>query len=181
MRIVVTGTPGTGKTRIAKALAKRTGAKLIGLREFVNENHLFKIRKGQREKEVDIAALRKKLLPCLARLGGYIVEGHLACEMRLPVDFVFVLRTSPKELEARLAKRHYPRKKLEENLMAEMLDYCTQRAEKEYGKAPLELDTTRRSVAGCAGAMLDAIKRKKKKLDCVDYSSELEHALRLRR
>ena len=178
MRIVITGTPGTGKTRIARLLAKRTGWPLVEIKEFVNANKLFKKEKGT--KAVDVAALGKRLRPALARSRDYIVEGHLACEVRIPADFVFVLRTHPEKLRARLAKRRYAKKKLDENLEAEMLDYCVQRVLKEYRAEPLELDTTRRSVPQCAAEILRAIKHKKKKLDSVDYSGELKKHLRLR-
>jgi adenylate kinase len=178
MRIVITGTPGTGKTMIARLLAQRTGWKLVDLKEFVNENRLFK--KGKGAKEVDVAALGRRLRPRLSRFHDYIVEGHLACEFRIPADFVFVLRTHPKKLMARLSKRRYPKRKLDENLEAEMLDYCVQRAQRVYGKMPLELDTTSRTIPKCVTAILKAVKHKKKKLDTVDYSDELKRHLRLR-
>jgi len=178
MRIIITGTPGTGKTEIARMLAEKAGCALVGLKEFVDANNLFKKEKG--EKIVDTAALGKRLRPALARSRDYVVEGHLACETRLPADFVFVLRAHPKKLRARLAKRRYGRKKLDGNLEAEMLDYCVQRVQKVYGIAPLELDTTRRTVPQCVAEILKAIKQKKKKLDSVDYSGELKDYLRLR-
>jgi adenylate kinase len=178
MRIIMTGTPGTGKTKVAEALSGKTGIVLVDIKEFVNENRLFK--KEGETKSVDIPRLRGRLLPRLSRLKDYIVEGHLACEFRIPADSVFVLRTHPKKLRSRLAKRGYKKTKLDENLEAEMLDYCVQRVQKTYRITPLELDTTKRSVAECVRIMLDAIKQKKKKLDSVDYSHELEEHLRLR-
>ncbi len=177
MRIVITGTPGTGKTRIGRLLAKKAGIPLIEIKEFVNKNRLFK--KQKNEKVVDAGKLKKALLPRLARMPDYIVEGHLACEFRIPADFVFVLRTHPAVLKRRLAKRRYNRKKLDENLEAEMLDYCVQRVEREYKAAPLQLDTTRRSAQSSANRMLRAVKRKEKKLDAPDYSKELESFLKL--
>ena len=179
MRIVITGTPGTGKTKIAKELAKRTGIGRVDLKEFVNRNHIFKIEKGQ--KVVDVGLLGKKLLSRIKKSKEYIVEGHLACEFKIPADFVFVLRTNPNKLGARLAKRKYKKEKLEENLMAEMLDYCVQRVESVYGKSPLELDTSQRTVKKCADEILNAIKKKKKVLDQVDFSRELKKYLKLKK
>jgi len=179
VRIIITGTPGTGKTKIAMQLAKRTGFELVDIKEFVNNNHIFKIEKGQ--KVVDIGTLGKNLLSHIKLFKDYIVEGHLACEFRIPADFVFVLRTNPKKLKARLAKRKYNKKKLEENMMAEMLDYCVQRVESVYGKGPLELDTSQRTVTNCVDEILKAIKERKKNLDSVDYSDDLKNYLRLRR
>lgn len=171
MRIIITGSPGTGKSLIARALSKRLGLELVDLKKIARSHRLV-----GKNHEVDVKKLAAALRP-LSKKRDYIVEGHLACEFRLPADFIFVLRTSPNTLRKRLSKRGYGKKKIDENLMAEMLDYCLQRATREYGKTPLELDTTRRSVSECAGEIEKAIKRKKKKLDSVDYSAELKKSL----
>ncbi len=174
MRIIITGSPGTGKSSVAKALSRRLGMTLIDLKrvaagkKLVGKNH-----------EVDIGRLARAVRP-LVRKGDFIVEGHLACEFRIPADFIFVLRTNPRALGRRLAKRHYGAKKLGDNLMGEMLDYCSVRAKSEYGKTPLELDTSGRSVGESVREIENAIKRKKKKLDTVDYSGELKDLLKLR-
>lgn len=166
MRVVITGTPGTGKSVLAKKLAAALGLELVDLKEVARRRKLV------RNHEVDVKRLASALR-FLRRKDNYIVEGHLACEMRLPADFVFVLRTDPRVLRRRLAKRRYSGKKLEGNLLDEMLDYCTQRVEQEYGKAPLELDTSRRSPAASVRLMALAARRKKKKLDDINYSHQL--------
>ena len=173
MRIVVTGSPGTGKSVIAKSLANKLGLELIDIKKIV----LAKKLRG-RNGEVDLIRLARTL-SFLARKKDYVAEGHLACETRLPADFIFVLRARPAILRKRLAGRRYGLRKLEENLMAEMLDYCTQRAVIVYGRKPLELDTSHRTVASCTIEMEKAIKQKKKKLDSVDYSGELKKHLKI--
>jgi adenylate kinase len=174
MRIIITGSPGTGKSSIATVLSQSLGLELIDIKRIARERKLV-----EKNHEVDLKKLAAALRP-LARKKDFIVEGHLACEIRLPADFIFVLRASPATLRRRLAKRHYGKKKLEENLMAEMLDYCFQRAEGVYGRTPLELDTSRRSVSGCAREIIKAIKQKKKRLDTVDHSAELIKHLKVR-
>lgn len=176
MRIIITGSPGTGKTTIAKLLSERMGIGLISIKRVVDEAGLSRGRKH----EVDIGELREAL-SFLEKKDDYVIEGHLASELRLPSDFIFVLRTHPRELRRRMERRGYGKRKIEENLMAEMLDYCLQRVEAEYGKRPLELDTTGRSPEESAMGLEDAIKHNKKKLDSVDYSSELRRHLGLRK
>jgi adenylate kinase len=178
VRIIITGTPGTGKTKIAAELAEQTGYELIDLKKFVNQSNLFTIVEAQ--KEVDIHALQKSLISYLKQFKDYIVEGHLACEIKLPADYVIVLRTHPKTLKSRMQKRKYRKKKLEENLEAEMLDYCVQRVETIYGTRPLELDTTHRTISQCVSKLIKAIKQKKIKIDSVNYAHELKMFLRLR-
>ncbi len=172
MRIIITGSPGTGKSLIAKQLSRQLGVPLVQIRKVAIENLLV----GKRH-EVDIRRLTRAL-SFLKKEKDFVAEGHLACEMRLPADFIFVLRTNPDTLKKRLAKRKYPKGKLAENLMAEMLDYCTQRCENVYGRKPLELDTSRLTVAASARKLASAVKQKKKKLDSVDYSKYLMAYLR---
>lgn len=179
MHIIITGTPGTGKTKIAQELAERTGYELIDLRKYVNSHDLFTVESGQ--KVVDTKALQKSFIPYLKQFKDYIVEGHLACETEIQADYIIVLRTHPKTLKARLAVRRYRKKKLEENLEAEMLDYCVQRVEFVYGTRPLELDTTHRTIQQCVDEILSAIKQRKIKIDSVNYVHELKIYLRLRK
>lgn len=167
MRIVITGSPGTGKSEVARKLAMRLGLEVVDIKKIVRNKKLL-----AKNHEVDIKRLARALA-FLKNKRDYVVEGHLACEVKLPADFVFVLRTHPRVLRQRLAKRRYSKKKLEENLMAEMLDYCTQRVEQAYQKKPLELDTSQRSASESVRAIQKAIKQKKKKLDSVNYSKEL--------
>ena len=62
-----------------------------------------------------------------------VLEGHLACEFGLPADFVFITRTHPTTLEKRLRARGYSEQKVEENAMAELLDYCEICVRENYG------------------------------------------------
>ncbi|MEW6528573.1 MAG: AAA family ATPase [Candidatus Micrarchaeota archaeon] len=76
-----------------------------------------------------------------------LVEGHVACEISLPANFVFVLRCNPSELKKRLQKRKYSEEKIKENLLAEMLDYCVLVGEKNYDKKIIfEVETTDATV-----------------------------------
>jgi adenylate kinase len=178
MRIILTGTPGTGKTKIAPIIAKALSLELIGLKEFVNRHHLYTME--GKEKAVHVKKLRKMLLHELKGRNNYIVESHLTCEFRIPADIIVVLRTHPKILRKRLGQRKYTKRKLEENLFAEMLDYCVQRVEAIYCKHPLELDTSQTTPEAAAKKLIAAIKKKRKTLDRLDYSKELKRVLRLK-
>ncbi|MFH1785720.1 MAG: AAA family ATPase [Candidatus Micrarchaeota archaeon] len=164
MRIIITGTPGTGKSIIAKKLADELNLELIDIKKLVLAKKL-----RNKKHEVDIKKLAQNL-KFLKTKKDYVVEGHLACELFLPNDFVVVLRTNPKVLKKRLEKRKYSKRKTQENLAVEILDYCTQRVMMFYKRKPLELDTSQRSLQSNILEIKKAIKQKKKKIDCVDYS-----------
>jgi len=167
MRIIVTGTPGTGKTTLAKDLSKALGIPLISITDVADRN-LLREKGGQVDPERLMAALE----PIVLKSDDYVLEGHLACEIRLPADSIIVLRTPPSILRRRLARRRYPKAKLEENLMAEMLDYCSQRVEAVYGRKPIEVDTSLRTRLGCLEEVRSALRHKKKKIDLVNYPLE---------
>ena len=193
--IIITGTPGTGKTLIARALAKKIWYKLIEIKKIVDEHKidkkfcahcklsnlqykdkgLYKIYKGERL--VDLKRLKKATMKKIRVLESknIIIESHLTCEMRLPAQFVFVLRCAPDILKRRLQRRKYPKQKREENVLAEMLDYCTLLVRKNFkGKQIIEIDTSKRSINNCVREIINVIKGKKKKIDNVNYSKELE-------
>jgi adenylate kinase len=164
MRIIITGTPGTGKSTISKKLAAELGLELINIKKIVLAKKL-----ANKKHEVDIKKLAASFR-FLKNKKNYLVEGHLACEFFLLNDFVIVLRTHPNILRKRLKKRGYGKKKINDNIVVEMLDYCTQKIEKIYRKTPLELDTSKDTPATSTNKIKNALKQKKKRIDTVDYS-----------
>ncbi len=165
MRIVLTGSPGTGKTTLSKIIAEKLGLELISIKEFVEDNNLLN------GIEVDVQEL-KKAFEYLNDADDFLIEGHLACEIKIPADFIFVLRSDPERLRELYRERGYDDEKIKENLLAEMLDYCTQKSEKNYGRV-LEVDTTARSIDETVAVIIDAVRNNKEVIDNVDYSDKL--------
>ena len=139
MRIALTGVPGTGKTALANALGKG-GFDIISLNELVVERKLWVRVDKFGSKVADIKKLQLETNKILKNRRNCVVEGHLACEMKLKCDVAVVCRTRPDILEKRLRKRGYPQEKLNENLMCELLDYCTIRSLSNY-KNVYEIET----------------------------------------
>jgi len=159
MRIVITGTPGTGKTFLAKKLAEREGAEYIDAKKIISRHNL----RLDREGTVDIKKLQRVLRP-LMRSGNVIAESHLLCEFPLPCERCIVLRCNPLVLEKRLSERRYSKHKLMDNLLCEALDYCLVNAEKHY-RHVTQVDCTR---IPAAKRLLDG------KSDAVDWREALK-------
>ncbi|MBI5222958.1 AAA family ATPase [Candidatus Micrarchaeota archaeon] len=163
MKIMITGTPGVGKSTIARALSKKLEIPLIDLSEVARENKLI-----EKNDQVDTRKLQKIVNEVTKNCSNYIIEGHLACEIEVKTDVAIVLRTEPKTLLKRLIRRKYPRWKVEENLLAEALDYCLINAEKRQ-KRVLQIETSSRSIKESLASIVFAIKAKRKKIDRIRY------------
>lgn len=155
MRLLITGVPGCGKTALAKKISKALKAKLADVNGLVVENGIYST-SARKEKLVDLKKLERILRKLLAKEGNIVIESHLLCEMPLPCDKIIVLRCNPLVLKKRLEKRGYPLWKVRENVLAEMLDYCSIRVSENYKKNEiLEVNFTKPLSAG-------AVLRKKK-------------------
>ncbi|MEM3555901.1 MAG: adenylate kinase family protein [Candidatus Micrarchaeia archaeon] len=131
MRVVLTGVPGTGKTAIASALSKK-GFEVISLNEVVEKKKLWREVDEFGSRIVNLKKLERETNKILKGKKKCVVEGHLACEIKLNCDVAVVCRTKPSLLEKRLRERGYPERKVNENLMCELLDYCTVLSLKNY-------------------------------------------------
>ncbi|MBR9707196.1 MAG: AAA family ATPase, partial [Candidatus Diapherotrites archaeon] len=146
MKILITGTPGTGKTTVSEKLSKDLNLPVVNEKSFSETHGLGDEIKEQDLLEVDLEDLENALLKDLKT--EWILEGHMVCQVQVKPDFVFVLRSSPGKLEPLLKKRGYPEQKVNENLMAEFIDYCKVQAIENNPKAKvIEVNTTKRSVS----------------------------------
>lgn len=132
MKLIITGVPGTGKTTLAGMLGKKMKARAINELRLAKKEGIAE-KKGNREFEIDLNKLKGILLKELKKHESLIIEGHLLCELKLPVDLVIVLRCRPKTLEERLRKsRAYPEEKIMDNVYCEETGYCLEQAKKNY-------------------------------------------------
>jgi len=173
MRIILTGVPGTGKSSISRGLARLLRVPLIDINavaKSIGKRAAGKgSKKGGGEVEVNLKKLQVKLSTRLKKLKSFVAEGHLASDVKLPVDLVVVLRCNPLVLSKRLRLRGYGVKKVGDNVMCEALDYCLVNAEKNYGrKRVIQVDATRR-------VSLPQLVRKirAKRSDKVNWSTQL--------
>ncbi|MBI1972726.1 AAA family ATPase [Candidatus Woesearchaeota archaeon] len=128
--IIVTGTPGTGKTTVAKRLAKKHKATYIDVNKIIKEQKIYeKYDKKWKTYIIDIAKLNKILIKLIKeykkKKQSIVIDSHLAHHLpKKYVDLCIVTKCSLKKLQQRLKKRHYPQEKIRENMDAEILDVC---------------------------------------------------------
>ncbi|EMD67705.1 hypothetical protein COCSADRAFT_82406 [Bipolaris sorokiniana ND90Pr] len=133
--IVITGTPGVGKTTHAEQLAQATGLKHLSVNQIVKDEGFHE---GKDEETGSWIVDEDKLLDYLESLplhstGGYILDWH-ACDL-FPerwIDLVVVLRCDSSILYDRLTARGYTGKKLEENMDSEIMQVLLEEAREAY-------------------------------------------------
>jgi len=138
--IIITGSVCTGKTTLAKKLAKKQNYKYIDVNSLITKHKLASgYDKKRKSKIVDIKKLNKFLIKLInhfkyhEKTKGIILDSHLT--HFLPnkyVDLCIVTKTNLKKLKKRLEKRKYSKQKVRENLDAEIFDICLVEA-KEAG------------------------------------------------
>jgi adenylate kinase len=177
MIIILTGTPGTGKDTVAMELGRK-GFVWLSLNNLIKQRRLWK-KKEKGCLVADMKGLEKEIRKEISKLrknenDKIIVEGHLACEFRVPADICIVLRTNPETLRKRLERRKYPKMKIDDNILCEELDYCTQKAEVNM-KCPVYEVRTDKSIPGTlrdVNSIIDG-RGKKFRAGWVDWSGRL--------
>lgn len=124
--IIVTGTPGTGKTTIAKKLAKDKNLKYIDVKLVIEKNELSEgFDKKKDTKIIDADKLNKVLIDIIKSEKNVVIDSHLSHYLAKEyVDECIVTKCDIKILKKRLEERGYSKEKVRENLDAEIFDTC---------------------------------------------------------
>ena len=154
--IAITGTPGTGKTTLAKALAKKLTYKYMDVNKIINKHNISEgYDKKRKTKIIDIKKLNKYLIKEIInfkesnakkfnkKFNGLIIDSHLSHYLPKKYnDLCIVTKCNLKILEKRLQNKGYGREKIRENLDAEIFDICLNES-KEIGHKIKVIDTTK--------------------------------------
>ncbi len=160
MRVVVTGTPGTGKTTATAQLQSRLDAEetlpsldVIHLNEVLETEALY----------TEVDADRESLIADLDAISDWldgrddvVIDSHLA--HHVDADRVVVLRCHPDELESRLRDRGETAAKATENAESEALDVILAEAVERHGlDSVYEIETTDRSPEAVADELVAVV------------------------
>lgn len=148
--ILITGTPGTGKTIISRLLATELRARYVNPKILLRREEVdYTYDEKRRTRTVSLKRLRNRLCEQAAGTDhGLVIDSHIALETGpLPrLVRAIVLRCDPIVLERRLERKRWSKSKIGENLQAEILDICLWDAVENYGwNKILEIDTTEKA------------------------------------
>ncbi len=145
MIILITGTPGVGKTTVSSVLKDKLSANLIAINELVDEKHIYTgIDPERGYKIVDMDVLFDELDKIVKKIdeSDYtIIEGHLS-HFYENADMVIVLRANPDVLRDRMKVKGWGKSKIDENIEAEVLGICSYESYEIHGKKANEIDTS---------------------------------------
>jgi len=142
--ILVTGTPGTGKTAVAKALADSLGCRYVDVKEVIRRHTLEESYDEKRHcGVVDEEKLKIILEEMISKSETcIIIDSHLSHFVSSDkAKLCIVTKCSLKELEKRLKERGYPDDKIKDNLECEIMQVCESEAF-DLGHNIIIVDTT---------------------------------------
>ncbi len=167
--IIISGTPGCGKTSVANELSKLNNAKIISLNELaISKDFSFEYDNERKTYIVDFKIFLPYIMKKIKKIRKenpqfLIIESHFSDIIpNKHIDYVFILRCDPDELANRLKGKKFNLKKITENVQTEILGNCVNYFIQKKIKRPLfEIDTTNLSIESVAKTIEDIIDGKK--------------------
>lgn len=183
--VLITGTPGVGKTAVSRLLTSKLNATHIDLAELVKREKLSSgVDKARGTLIADMEKVSERVQKILRGCErDVIIDGHYAVDVLLAKDvhMVFVLRRNPEELKEALKDYGFKERKLWENLAAEVLDVCLWDAVRTCGYDKVcEIDATGKIVEEVVEDILSVLEGKRRcHMGVVDWLGKLEKEGRL--
>ncbi len=167
--IVISGSPGTGKSEISKRILELGSSKILSLNEvIISKNFILKY---DVKRDTQVANFKKLIPFIIETINNYrkenvqilIIESHFSDVVpNKYIDYAIVLRCEPLILCERLKNRGYKEEKVRENVQSEILASCTSYFIQKKFKGPLlEIDTSHETPDHIAKIIIDIVEHNK--------------------
>ena len=178
--MIISGTPGTGKTSLCKVLSGEDDLEVISINMLLEEYDLGLGVDSQRGYTI---VDTQRMIPVVDEIikdhpdKTVVVEGHIAQDYP-HADKVVVLRCNPEVLSRRLEKRKWSESKIMENVSAEVLGVCAGECYESYGNLVQEVTTDDKSPEELSQIVMDILHDKRQyPIGQVDYLGDYLHLL----
>ena len=163
--IIISGTPGCGKTSVAEEISNIIDAKVISLNELaISDKFSFEYDEDRKTYIVDFEIFLPYVLEKIEEIKQedttyLIIESHFSDIIPEKfIDYAFILRCDPDELFKRLESKDYDLRKITENIQAEIMGNCVNYFIQKQIKAPIfEIDTTNTDIKTVANIIIDIL------------------------
>ncbi len=180
--ILIGGSPGTGKTKVASILGAKLSVEVISLTTLADKAGCVSMKDKVRDtgiinEDCLVDAIIKEVEEKRKRV---VVEGHyIDLVPSGSVEIVFILRAHPAVLRERLMKRRYTESKVNENVEAEVIGVCQLDALDSFGEAKvIEIDTSHKRPSDSVDTILELMKNPVQG-NRIDWMHQLEQEGRL--
>lgn len=131
MKILVTGTPGVGKTTLSGMLAEAHGIEHIDITKYIRANRIYESYDRRLDSLVfDEDTVARHLDEYVRSMHSFIIDTHSpAVATGIMFDYVFHVVCDTSILADRLEARGYSKYKVEKNLECEIFDVIGEEVE----------------------------------------------------
>ncbi|MGQ9513535.1 MAG: adenylate kinase family protein [Thermoproteota archaeon] len=174
--LVITGTPGTGKSTASEMLAASMSWRHIDVGKLASRKRLFKGYDRKRKIPiVDLRRIKAEVLSSAESTRSKVILDGSYSHLILPRKFVMaviVLRCYPTLLASRLRKKRWSEQKIRENVQSEILGVCESEALMLHDKV-CEIDTTKIKAEEVCKAIISLYERGFPETRRIDWLSKL--------
>lgn len=180
--VLIGGSPGTGKTKVAQVLGSRLRVRVVNLGDLAERfGCISAYDKARNTGVIDEDCLVEAIGQEIDELKGLLImEGHYIDLVPFrSVQAVFLLRTHPEVLKDRLILRGWSQEKTQENVEAEVVGVCQLDAIEAFGEELVfEIDTTNLNLMQVVDEIQKLLKSSNEPLR-IDWMQLLEEEGRL--
>ncbi|WUR04129.1 adenylate kinase isoenzyme 6-like protein [Vairimorpha necatrix] len=124
MKILITGTPGAGKSTLSNEISHLYNIPHIDISKYIKENKLYDSKDHKLDTLIfDKDNVRNHLLEYLQDKESFIIDTHSPLLVDfIKFDFTFLVKVSTEVLYTRLRQRGYSKMKIKENINCEIFE-----------------------------------------------------------
>jgi len=164
MKIAISGTPGVGKTTVAKELSKKLNLKYYNLNDY-SKKHKIAYIKELKTYDFDLDELFEEVEKLLKDKDNYIIESHYSHYINPEyIDYLIIINREITNLKNEYLKRDYPEKKIRDNLDSEIFNVCYFESIETHPKEKIILieNNNNKDIANLVNEIIDKINEKEK-------------------